>query len=323
MEEQREHAQQMKEENPSKEGIEQVCQKEQNKEITDAGDEDKPEERVILMVEENRSPDGIGEEEEEDRNGEDTIVENRVVKAEKVGESRTGLVKKPKQGSKQSLKAKPTIPQPFSLSTEKRMSKENMTRKPKQRHGSMDFKNSQPQPRLSRSVSLSHRDQSSVDARETSDLNCAKAHRGTAKTSSRPQVAAAERSENRVGNAQKTVVKTLLKGAESKHPKKERVEEMGSSNLQKNTQFKALPLPRFYQKKDSPSKSETKKMPEIHSKSTLLGLQNCPNKIQDKGKGPTKTIATEAKGTITKLLKSTRKVLSASKVTTKGVVSSA
>lgn len=76
-------------------------------------------------------------------------------------------------------------------------------------------------------------------------------------------------------------------------------------------------------------------MPEINSKTyTLLGQQQikCPglisktenNKIEeDKGKGPTKTITKEAKGTISKLLRSTRKVLSASKVTTKGVVSSA
>lgn len=172
MEDKREQMEEIKEENPSNEGqpfqedstsvqpmkekeeagIEQVYQKEQNKEITDAGDE----ERVIVMVEENQLLDGIKE-------GKDKI------NGEKVGESQIGLAKKPKQGSKQSLmKAKPTIPQPFSLSTEKRMSSkekrgsidfssENMKRKPKQRHGSMDFKNSDSQPRLSRSVSLSHR----------------------------------------------------------------------------------------------------------------------------------------------------------------------
>lgn len=45
---------------------------------------------------------------------------------------------------------------------------------------------------------------------------------------------------------------------------KERVGEMGSSNLQKNSKFKALPLPRFYKKKkDSPPKSETKKVSYI------------------------------------------------------------
>ncbi|XWS62173.1 hypothetical protein CRYUN_Cryun07bG0188300 [Craigia yunnanensis] len=359
MEEKREHTQQINEENPSKEGqpieedkylqpmkekegIKQVYQKEKNKEITDAHDEDKQEERVIIMLEENQLLDGIKE--EKDRNGEDIIVENQVLKAEKVGENQTALAKKPKQGSKQSLKAKPTIPQPFSLSTEKRLSKEkrgsidfsseNMKRKPKQRHGSMDFKNSFSQPRLSRSVSLSHRDQSPANARETSDLRHAKSICGTSKTSSRPQVTAPENIENRIGNDQKTMDKTLLKGAESKHlkgnDKKQRAEEKESSHLQKSSKFKALPLPRFYQKKYSPSKSETKKMPEIDSKSTLLGQQNCPrsiskvenNKIEDKGKGPLETITNGAKGTISKLLRSTRKVLNTSKGATKGIVSS-
>ncbi|EOY25131.1 Uncharacterized protein TCM_016544 [Theobroma cacao] len=103
---------------------------------------------------------------------------------------------------------------------------------------------------------------------------------------------------------------------------------MESSNLQKSSTFKAFPLPRFYQKKDSPpSKSETMKMPGINSKSPLLVQQNFPgsmskaenNKIEDKGKGQSKTNGT--KETITKLLRSTRKVLNTSKVTTKGVVS--
>ncbi|XVF66577.1 hypothetical protein PTKIN_Ptkin10aG0048400 [Pterospermum kingtungense] len=43
------------------------------------------------------------------------------------------------------------------------------------------------------------RDQPSVNARETSDLNRAKSHHGTAKTSSRPQVVAIERTKNRIG----------------------------------------------------------------------------------------------------------------------------
>ncbi|XVF11063.1 hypothetical protein REPUB_Repub07fG0237200 [Reevesia pubescens] len=301
-----------------REGIEQVYQKEQGKEITDARNVDEQEERVIPMVEENQLLDGIKE--EKNRNGEDIIVENQVLKAEKVGESQIGLAKKPKQGSKQSLKAKPTIPQPFSFSTEKRMSKErrgsidfsseNMQRKPKERHGSMDFKNSYSQSRLSRSVSLSHKDQSSVNAREASDIKHTKSSRGTSKTSSKPQVTTAENIENRIG--------------------KQRAKEIESSNLQKNFTFKALPLPRFYQKKESPSKSETKKMSEINSKSTLLGQQNCTKsiakaenkKMEEMGKGSSKTVANGAKETISKLLRNTRKVLKTSKVTTKGIVSS-
>ena len=75
------------------------------------------------MLVENQSLAGIKE--EKDRNGEDIIVDNQVLKAEKVGESQIGLAKKPKQGSKQNQRAKPTIPQPFSLSTEKSMSRKN------------------------------------------------------------------------------------------------------------------------------------------------------------------------------------------------------
>lgn len=59
-------------------------------------------------------------------------------------------------------------------------------------------------------------------------------------------------------------------------------------------------------------------MPEIDSKSNQ---QNCPRsiskaenkKIEDKGKGPSKTITNGAKGTISKLLRSTGKVLNSSK----------
>ncbi|EOY25132.1 Uncharacterized protein TCM_016545 [Theobroma cacao] len=148
-----------------KDGVKQVHQNEQIKEVTDARDEDMQDDRVIPMLEENQLLDD--KKEEKDRNGEEINVENQVLKSEKVGDSQIDLAQKPKQGSKQSLKTKPTIPQPFSLSTAKRMSKdkrgsinfssENMKRKPKERQGSMDFKNSYSQPRLSRSVSLSHK----------------------------------------------------------------------------------------------------------------------------------------------------------------------
>ncbi|XVE57417.1 hypothetical protein DITRI_Ditri04bG0089300 [Diplodiscus trichospermus] len=264
------------------------------------------EERLVFMHEENQLLDGTIE--EKDRNGEDIIVENQVMKAEKVGEIETGIAKKQKQGSKQSLKAKPTVPQPFSLSTEKRMSKEkqwsvdfsseNMKRKPNQRHGSMDFNNSYSQPTLSRSVSSSHR-------------------------SCRPPVRAAENIENRIwGLTQETMDKTLLKWFQSKHmkenDKKQLAEENKSSNLQKSCKFKALPLPRFYQKKDSPSKSETKKMADISKKSPLVGQKNRgrsiskaeKSRIENKGKEQSKTITNGDNGTISKLLRlrGTRKV---------------
>ncbi|OMO93295.1 hypothetical protein COLO4_16995 [Corchorus olitorius] len=249
--------------------------------------------------------------------------------------------KKPKQGSKQCLKAaKPTIPQPFTLSTEKRMSRErrgsvdfsadiSKKTKPRQRHGSMDFNISYPQPRLSRSASLSNKDRLSPNAGDTSDINRANSLNGTSKTTSRPPVKAAEHVESKIGSAQKMKNRTPLNGAESKqlkgNDKKQRVERMENSNLQKSTTFKALPLPKFYQKKDSPPKSQTRKMPETNSISPILKSTKKAesSKIEDKGKGPSKTVTNGAKETISKLLRSTRKVLNTSKVTRKGIVSSA
>ncbi|OMO77325.1 hypothetical protein CCACVL1_15079 [Corchorus capsularis] len=276
---------------------------------------------------------------QEDKSSQQIIIEKTDCRGEDKQEETS---KKPKQGSKQSLKAaKPTIPQPFTLSTEKRMSRErrgsvdfsadiSKKTKPRQRHGSMDFNNSYSQPRLSRSASLSNKDRLSPNAGDTSDINRANSLHGTSKIISRPQVKAAEHVESKIGSAQKMKNRTPLIGAESKqlkgNDKKQRVEGMESSNLQKSSTFKALPLPKFYQKKDSPPKSETKKMPETNSKSPTLirSIKKAESsKIEDKGKGPSKTVTNGAKETISKLLRSTRKVLNTSKVTTKGIVSSA
>lgn len=96
----------------------------------------------------------------------DTEKERQENKGEISVGLQTDSSKKSKEGLKQNAKGKHTIPQPFSLATETRMSKERRgsmdfsaandpERRLKEKLGSFDFKD--PQPKLSKSVSLKHK----------------------------------------------------------------------------------------------------------------------------------------------------------------------
>lgn len=121
------------------------------------------EEKDIPMLEENQLL--VLEDPEEGRH-ENKAKINVESQAEKVGDSQTNSSsKKSKELSEQKLKAKHTIPQPFRLATEKRMSKERRgstdfstaieERRSKEKRGSIDFNDSQP--KLSKTVSSNHK----------------------------------------------------------------------------------------------------------------------------------------------------------------------
>ncbi|KAL7164849.1 hypothetical protein ACSBR2_040692 [Camellia fascicularis] len=258
----------------------------------------KEEDKVIHMIEANQLQGDVKEQRQENEAG-------------KVGKSQTDSIKKLKQGSKQNIKAKGTIPQPFCLATEKRMSRE--------RRGSMDFK--EYKPTLSRSGSLNYKalSQSSVGAERTSNQRHAKSINTAPRSSLPPKIAASEPVDKRVENGPKSKNKTQGKETEKKKPQldanKQEGGEVEGKKIQKSSTFKALPLPSFYQQqKGQPPRPETKKITASHTKSPLLGQESkSVNKSGDsKGKlvAIGKTISRRAKETISKLHKTTPKSLS-------------
>ncbi|KAA8525862.1 hypothetical protein F0562_007717 [Nyssa sinensis] len=303
-----------------KEEIKPSVEQDQNKdEKPHKEDETGKEDKVIAILEANQLQEDMTKERHE--NEAEVRVENRAIEEGKVSGSQN-ISSKKKQGSKPNLKTKVTIPQPFSLATEKRMSRE--------RRGSMDFKDSNPI--LSKSTSLNYKvlAQSSLGAERTSNLRLATSA-STTKTSSRPNTTTSEHADRKPENHLKTKDK-ILKEVERKkqvNGKKQEGEESKTSKFRKSYTFKALPLPSFYHRKDFPPTPEINKIQETHRKSPLLGQQSksAPkskrNKAEDKDKNVSRTRCSSAKETISKLLKTTRKSLGTPNEMVKDVVSSA
>ncbi|OWM88271.1 hypothetical protein CDL15_Pgr003683 [Punica granatum] len=240
------------------------------------------------------------------------------------GDKLKDSVKKPKEASKQNpCKAtNHTIPRPFLLATEKRMSRErrasvdfsfneekrSLTR---ERRGSLDF-NEMQQRKLSKSVSLNKAQLSSTSAGSI------------AKRSAAPKVSSNKLSDKSNG---------MIKGEDRKHtlvkPIKKNVTEGASTGaLGKSSTFKALPLPSFYHKNDSAtSKLTTKREPKMTaSKSPSLSQPSKANKtVEDKQKkvSASRAIGNRAKETINRMLRSTQKALNPSKETAKMIAATA
>ncbi|XP_011018540.1 PREDICTED: uncharacterized protein LOC105121553 isoform X2 [Populus euphratica] len=250
-----------------------------------------------IEVEKPQIPKEIEEEKNESK-AETAIDDNKQSQAKKVGGNQADITKKPKQAPKQIPKMKITVPQPFSLATDKRMSRE--------RRASVDFKDQQL-PKLSKSASVNYKVQSSPSAK---DLVASELKRSaTTASNSRPRVTSTKTDDKKV--------------------EKNQAEESETNKLRKNSTFKTLPLPSFIRRKESTSKPDIKKVPTTGPRSALPGRQGHKsisdaekNKTKNIGKNTvSRTISSSAKETISKLIKGTRKALNPSKETVKSVVS--
>ncbi|KAI9401585.1 hypothetical protein POPTR_001G140400v4 [Populus trichocarpa] len=259
--------------------------------------ENKEEKADGIEVEKPQIPKEIKEEKNESK-AETAIDDNKQSQAKKVGVNQADIAKKPKQAPKQIPKMKITVPQPFSLATDKRMSRE--------RRASVDFKDLQL-PKLSKSASVNYKVQSSPSAK---DLVASKLKRSaTTASNPRPRVTSTKTDDKKV--------------------EKNQAEESETNKLRKNSTFKTLPLPSFILRKESTSNPEIKKVPTTGPRSALPGRHGHKsisdaekNKTKNIGKNTvSRTISSSAKETISTLIKGTRKALNPSKETVKSVVS--
>ncbi|XP_031248864.1 protein WVD2-like 3 [Pistacia vera] len=256
------------------------------------------------------------------------------------------------QGSKLSnLKSKATVPQPFSLATEKRiLSRERLASvdfssltetksMPKERRGSVDSKDLQ-RPKLTKSVSLSHKTQSlsGPGFGETSKAKHANSTNIAAKTNSKIKVTTTDQhgdhkkmesglKNNHKSEAKKEIERRFL-GVTAKNRQGDELDK--DNKLQKSSTFKASPLPSFYHRRNPPSKPEVNKIQAARPKSPVTGARRKSMSGADKPKSEEKgkTVARRrssngAKETISKLFKTTKNTLIGSKETMKGVVASA
>ncbi|KAJ4829391.1 hypothetical protein Tsubulata_014534, partial [Turnera subulata] len=142
--------------------IKRVLQQEQiNQGKPDNREETKQEHESIPILDEEQLAEDFEEKHVETKHS----VVDKQLEARKVGENQADPSKKPKLAPKKAAKAKTTVPQPFSLATEKRMSRErrasvdlsSVTEKKviKERRASLDFKDLEP--KLTKSASLKHK----------------------------------------------------------------------------------------------------------------------------------------------------------------------
>lgn len=288
-------------------------------------------EKVIPMLEKNQSP----EDTEKERNENEAEISVGSEGGKGAGE-KTEPSKKSKEGSKRIVKPKFTVPQPFSLATEKRMSKErrrsvdfsaaNEERMPKQKLGSLDSK--APQLGLSRSSSLTHKIQPSPGAAETKLRRTSSTHATT--TNTKPKATASKRPDKGVENGSKSK-EMQVKEVESKNLQvnTKKGEESETNKLVKIHTSKTTPSRNLQAQKDPPSKPGLKKNPVTRPKSFSLDLQSKSlsdsqsNRREDKGKTASKRISNSAKETISKILTNTRKILNPTKEKPKSDASNA
>ncbi|XAR70646.1 hypothetical protein NMG60_11027563 [Bertholletia excelsa] len=286
-----------------KEEIEQSLEQDSSKE--EAQQQDGMEgEKVIPMIETSQSQGQVGEDNEKEA---DQVKVPKPAREEgKLEERKTGSPKKVQQGSTQTFKSKVTIPRPFSLATERRMSRE--------RRGSVDFKDKNPISRLSNVNSKALSQSFNGAERRTSDLRHAPLNTSIrSKISLPPKMGATEPSDQMSGPKYKNRTRgkeNEKKKSQAAQVKKEEKEGLESKKIQKITTFKARPLPSFYQQKgDLVSKSETE-IPASHPKYPLPGQESksvpkCKDK-KEKTVTKTRTSSSTAKQAIAKLLKPTR-----------------
>ncbi|KAI3706905.1 hypothetical protein L6452_24967 [Arctium lappa] len=227
-------------------------------------------------MEEARIGEQVEMEKDVEKPDEETIVEN--------ANGKIDLRKKTRKATKQNPKPKVTVPQPFSLATEKR----TMT----ERRGLvLDFKETKP-ILVSKSASLNHKTLSLKGTRSSSN-----------KTSLKPKVPTNRKVDTPI---EKHV------GDEMKHMPKE------------NQTFKALPLPNFYRQKNPTPKSEAKKMVVTHSKSLVTNdqVKTLPKSDNNKIEGNDRRVSRgDAKETISKVIKIAKNPLRATqKETVKNLV---
>ncbi|XP_030533691.1 protein WVD2-like 3 isoform X2 [Rhodamnia argentea] len=253
------------------------------------------------------------------KTGKETIKEEyKALDARNAGESQKDPVKKPKEAAKQ--KAKVTVPQPFSLATERRMSRErrasgdfsSSTEKKarRERRGSADFTNLQP--KLSKSNSL-NKPHFPSGARETHKPGHENSATATIKRTLTSKAAGRREGDNKeeVGVKNQSKVKGIKEAKSNSQVPMKKGETAETRKLGNSSTFKALPLPSFYHKNDPTAKSSTKKVSSTSPKSPLpCQRSKHPNSDSDAQK---KTISNSAKQTINKLLKSAGKALNPSK----------
>ncbi|KAI4311559.1 hypothetical protein MLD38_036444 [Melastoma candidum] len=203
--------------------------------------------------------------------------------------------KKPKElAPKEVARSKVTVPHPFSLATDKRMSqerrrsvdlsplKEKLPLAAKVRRGSVDLTPKQT-PKLSKSVSCVNKAQSTPDA-----------------SKARSKL---ENGDLPAANSKVTKRSLTIHNKQSQIPVKQGGDATSAGKLGKSPTFKALPLPRFYNRNNPTMK------PNPVSK-TLRGAES-PQGDKPKKRG----VSHGAKETIKKLIKSTRRALNQSKET--------
>ncbi|KAI6707539.1 hypothetical protein NL676_010501 [Syzygium grande] len=290
--------------------------------------QDRP--KVVPHVEDEHSLEHLKDRDLQIETEKEIIEEYQAQDAHNAGESRKDPVKKPKEAAKQ--KARVTVPQPFSLATERRMSRERQAsidfsssaekRTPRERRGSVDLNNMQPKLSKSRSLNKPHFSGGARETHKPGHENSATA--ANAKRTVASKVSGRQEGDNKeeigVKNQSKTkAIKEIKSNSQAPLKRQEQKGETAETRkLGKSSTFKALPLPSFYHKNDPAPKPSTKKVSSPSPKSPPLGQRSKhSNSTSDAQK---KTITNGAKQTISKLLKSTHKALNPSKETVKSVV---
>lgn len=284
------------------------------------------EDKIIPHFEDEHSPEDLKDKGLQIETKKGTIKkEYKAQNVRNAAESQKDPVKKPKEAAKQ--KAKVTVPQPFSLATERRMSQERRApvdfssptekRTPGERRGSVDFNNTQPKLSKSRSLNKPH---TPKPGHENSAAAATIKRTLTSKVSGRQ-----DDNKEEVGVKNQRKMKAVKEEKSNSQVPMKQQEQKGETaetrKLGKSSTFKALPLPSFYHKNDPAAKPSTKKASSPSPRSPPHGQRSKhPNSASDAQK---KTVTNSAKQTINKLLKSTRQALNPSKETVKTVVATA
>ncbi|XP_077237634.1 uncharacterized protein LOC143879244 [Tasmannia lanceolata] len=292
-----------KEENPenleenSQDSQQNHLQEENKKENPENSEETTQETEEGCKLEQNHLLENCTMEERSEEGRETNVVltqtQNRVSDAEKGGETKVEKQQvrssqKPKVVPKQNQKPKLTVPQPFSLATETRMSRE--------RRGGLD----KSSPNLSKSATSKILMQSSMRIERSTDLKLAT-------TASKSTFRGTERMEKRIESGNQMKEKNHEKEAEitKKSHSIVKKEELEAMKLKKSSTFKATPLPSFYHQKAPPPMPELKKIPSTRPRSPHLGhhrsksmFESGIDKIETIEKSTPKKISSSAKETM-------------------------